>query len=76
VDRDKLQALLSQAEQYVAEATAIIQRQEHLISELHHQPNQRDAAEALVETFRAAANAMARHQESLTHHLRNIQTGR
>jgi DNA repair ATPase RecN len=75
VDRDKLQALLSLAEQYVTEATTIIQRQEHLINELHHQPNELNAVEALVEAFRAAANAMARHQDSLTHHLRNIQAG-
>jgi hypothetical protein len=71
VDRDKVQALLSLAEQYLAEATAIIQRQEHLIRELERSPDEPSAAEALVETFRAAAQAMTRHQQSLEQQLRH-----
>ena len=46
MDRDKVQALLSLAEQYVTEASTIIQRQEHLISDLHRRPNETKACEA------------------------------
>ena len=74
MDKDKVQALLSLAEQYVTEATAIIQRQEHLISELYHQPDELKAAEALVETFQAAAHAMTRHQHSLVQRLRSLRS--
>jgi hypothetical protein len=76
VDRDKVQALLSLAEQYVTEASTIIQRQEHLISDLHRRPNETKAAEALVETFQAAAHAMARHQQSMEQQLRNLDTAK
>jgi hypothetical protein len=47
VDRDKVQALLSLAEQYVTEASTIIQRQEHLIRDLHRRPDETKAAEPL-----------------------------
>ena len=70
MQRDKVEILLSLAEQYLSETAAIIQRQEHLIRELEHQPDDAKAAEALVETFRAAAQAMIRHQRSLEQELR------
>jgi len=76
VDRDKVQALLSLAEQYVTEASTIIQRQEHLISDLHRRPDETKAAEALVETFQAAAHAMVRHQQSMEQQLRNLDTAK
>jgi hypothetical protein len=76
VDRDKVQALLSLAEQYVTEASTIIQRQEHLISDLHRRPDETKATEALVETFQAAAHAMARHQQSMEQQLRNLDTAK
>jgi len=75
VDRDKVQALLSLAEQYVTEASTIIQRQEHLISDLHRRPDETKACEALVETFQAAAHAMARHQQSMEQQLRKLAKG-
>jgi hypothetical protein len=76
VDRNKVQALLSLAEQYVTEASTIIQRQEHLISDLHRRPDETKACEALVETFQAAAHAMARHQQSMEQQLRNLDTAK
>ena len=76
MDRDKVQALLSLAEQYVIEASTIIQRQEHLISDLHRRPDETKACEALVETFQAAAHAMARHQQSMEQQLRNLDTAK
>jgi hypothetical protein len=74
VDRDKIQSLLSLAEQYVAESSAIIQRQEHFIRELERRPDEPRAAEALVETFRAAAQATSHHQLSLDRKLRSSET--
>jgi hypothetical protein len=65
VQRDKVQVLLSLAQQYVTEAAAIIQRQEHLIDQLSRQPDDAKAAEALAETFQAAASAMARHRQNI-----------
>jgi len=65
VHRDKIQVLLSLAQQYVTEAATIIQRQEHLIDQLSCQPDDPNSAEALVETFQAAASAMARHRQSI-----------
>ena len=76
MDRNKVQALLSLAEQYVTEAPTIIQRQEHLISDLHRRPDETKACEALVETFQAAAHAMARHQQSMEQQLRNLVTAK
>jgi hypothetical protein len=76
VDRNKVQALLSLAEQYVTEASTIIQRQEHLISDLHRRPDETKACEALIETFQAAAHAMARHQQSMEQQLRNLDTAK
>lgn len=76
MDRNKVQALLSLAEQYVTEASTIIQRQEHLISDLHRRPDETKACEALVETFQAAAHAMARHQQSMEQQLRNLDTAK
>jgi hypothetical protein len=76
MDREKVQALLSLAEQYVTEASTIIQRQEHLISDLHRRPDETKACEALVETFQAAAHAMARHQQSMEQQLRNLDTAK
>lgn len=76
MDRNKVQALLSLAEQYVIEASTIIQRQEHLISDLHRRPDETKACEALVETFQAAAHAMARHQQSMEQQLRNLDTAK
>jgi hypothetical protein len=76
VDRNKVQALLSLAEQYVTEASTIIQRHEHLISDLHRRPDETKACEALVETFQAAAHAMARHQQSMEQQLRNLDTAK
>lgn len=64
------------AEQYVTEASTIIQRQEHLISDLHRRPDETKACEALVETFQAAAHAMARHQQSMEQQLRNLDTAK
>jgi hypothetical protein len=72
VDRDKVQVMLSLAEQYVGEAATIIQRQEHLIQQLSRQPEEVKAAEALAETFEAAANAMARHRHSIDELLRDL----
>ena len=72
VDRDKVQVMLSLAEQYVGEAAAIIQRQDHLIEQLRRQPEEANAAEALAETFEAAANAMARHRQSIEELLRDL----
>jgi hypothetical protein len=69
VNRDKIQLLLLQAELYISEATAIIQRQEHLIYELRHHPDDGQAAEALIETFQAAENAMSRHRQSMEQHM-------
>jgi hypothetical protein len=60
------------AEQYVTEASTIVQRQEHLISDLHR----RKAAEVLVETFQPAAHAMPRHQQSMEQQLRNLDTAK
>jgi hypothetical protein len=48
VDRNKVQVLLSLAQQYVTEAAAIIQRQEHLIEQLSRQPDDAKTAEALA----------------------------
>jgi hypothetical protein len=72
VDRDKIQALLSLAEQYVTEASTIIQRQEHLISDLHRRrPDETKAAEALLETFPGCCpchgGASAKHGAAATH---------
>ena len=47
-----------------------------LISDLHRRPNETKAAEALVETFQAAAHAMARHQQSMEQQLRNLDTAK
>jgi hypothetical protein len=69
VNRDKVQVLLSQAELYVSEATAIIQRQEHFIHELRRRPDDTQAAGALIETFQAAEHAMARHRQSMEQQL-------
>lgn len=76
MDRNKVQALLALAEQYVTEASTIIQRQEHLISDLHRRPDETKACEALIETFHAAAHAMARHQQSMEQQLRNLDTAK
>jgi hypothetical protein len=69
VNRDKVQVLLSQAEQYISEATAIIQRQEHHVHELRRRPDDTNAAEALIECFQAAEHAMARHRHSMEQQL-------
>ena len=65
MNRDKVQVLLSQAELYISEATAIIQRQEHLIHELRLRPDDTEAVEALIETFQAAEHSMTRHRHSM-----------
>ena len=70
--RDNVQVLLSMAQQYVTEAAAIIQRQEHLIEQLTRHPDESESAEALAETFQAAASAMARHRKSIDDILRSL----
>jgi hypothetical protein len=57
----------------VSEATGAVGR---TISDLHRRPNETKAAEALVETFQAAAHAMARHQQSMEQQLRNLDTAK
>jgi hypothetical protein len=73
VNAEKFETLLSLAEQYVTEAAAIIQRQEHLISEMRGRGDDTKAAAALIETFQAAAHAMERHQQSMEQQLRALE---
>lgn len=69
-NKDKFYRLLSLAERHVAEAAQVIRQQEQLIVKMRDGGRDTELAESLLEKLRAAARAMAKHQESIEAQIR------